>query len=86
MAFIIQLITPQTCLLTGFYKHISAGNFENVFKTCINLSKTYQSIGTCDKTCVAVWFRKTSVYRNSLHIGVSSSRSTLYVPLVLQPV
>ena len=42
------------------------------------LSKTYKDMTlyrTCTKTCIAICFRKTSVYRNVLYIRVCSSRN-----------
>ena len=40
---------------------------------------------TCTKTCIAICFRKTSVYRNGLYISICNSSNIESVSLCLVP-
>ena len=52
---------------------------------CLKITKIWHYIRTCIKTCIAIWFRKTSVYRNGLYISVCISRKIKSVSLCLVP-
>ena len=52
---------------------------------CLKLTKIWYYIPTCTKTCVAICFRKTSVYWRGLHIRVCNSRKIVSVSLCLVP-
>ena len=46
---------------------------------CLKLTKIWHYIRTCTKTCMAICFRKTSVYRNDLYISVCNSGNIVSV-------
>ena len=52
---------------------------------CLKLTKIWRYIRTCTKTCIAICFRKSSVYRNGLYIRVCNSRNIVSVSLCLVP-
>ena len=43
---------------------------------CLKVTKIWQYIRTCTKSCIAICFRKTTVYRNGLYMRVCNSRIT----------
>ena len=52
---------------------------------CLKLTNLWHYIRTCTKSCIAICFRKTSVYRNGLYIRVCNSRNIVRVSLCLMP-
>ena len=97
MTFIIKLMTSQTCLFTRDWnriiltfscKQLLDCNLNLHLKFGAILSKTHKDMTLyrrCTKTCIAICFRKTSVYRNGLYIRVCNSRNIASVSLCLVP-